>query len=78
MHRTAEFIILLIYLLDALNGKLVKAQLNHEAHLVSDLKANLLIGSDILTPKGIVLDFSLKRMTILSCCGMTMDINVHA
>ena len=39
----------------------VKAHIWREIHLVKELKANMLIGTDIMTPEQFVLDLSTKN-----------------
>lgn len=74
-HESAEFAALSLYFPgknDA--GQLVYAALNCEIHLVKGLQANLLIGNDILSPEGVVIDISRKSALIRSCV-VTISIN---
>ncbi|KAJ5888259.1 hypothetical protein N7495_008300, partial [Penicillium taxi] len=54
------------------------AKLDVEAHLVSDLKALLLIGMDVMGKEGFRLDFDAKTARISSCMGITVPIHIHA
>lgn len=49
------------------NSKLVLVEIKKEVHLVKRLKAKILVGNDILVPKGFVLELSNKEAIILSC-----------
>ena len=49
-----------------------------EAHIVDDLKANMLIGIDNLEPQGISIDFNSATAKIGACQNLTVPINIHA
>ena len=49
-----------------------------EVHIVDDLKVNLLIGNDVMTPQGMTLDLGKQIMTIDSCKGIKIPINSRA
>lgn len=57
-------------------GKLVYASVRCEIHLVEDLKANLLIGNDIMSPENFVIDIE-KRTTLIKSCGVTIPISAR-
>lgn len=50
-------------------GEPAVATLKHELHLVSGLRARVLVGMDIL---GAVLDFKNRCMTLPSCSGINI------
>ncbi|KAJ5261633.1 hypothetical protein N7497_004097 [Penicillium chrysogenum] len=49
-----------------------------EAHLVENLKAKLLIGTDVMGHEGFRLDFDSKKVKIPSCMGLTVPNSMHA
>jgi hypothetical protein len=55
-----------------------RAKLTIEAHLVDNLKAQLLIGMDVLGPEGFTLDFSRCQASIGSCKDFTFPIAIAA
>lgn len=51
------------------------AYIQREVHLVPDLKANMLVKSNIMTPEQFVLDLKKKTAFIKSCfCEFNLDI----
>ena len=75
-HLTEEYVILNLFI----NGKTSQgpatACLRREAHIVDNLKAKLLIGVDILAPEEMVLDFTIRTLTIGSCQGLVTPIRL--
>ncbi|KAJ5675356.1 hypothetical protein N7462_008253 [Penicillium macrosclerotiorum] len=49
-----------------------------EAHLVDNLKAQLLIGIDVLGPEGFAIDFASRFVCIDSCDGISFPIGIYA
>ncbi len=66
-HRSFEYAISDIYIPGWKNEQKVIAHIRREIHLVDDLKANMLIGNDIIEPEGIVIDAKKREMHIGSC-----------
>lgn len=67
-HKSGEFTALCLYFPEKNNaGQLVYASLTCEIHLVEDLRANLLIGNNIMSLKGFVIDVKGKKALIGSC-----------
>ena len=52
------------------------AHFKREIHLVEDLKANALIGNDILGPEGIVLDLKNEKATVGACQNLELALEV--
>lgn len=76
-HKSEEFAALSLYLSGKTNtGHLVYTSLTCEIHLVKDLKANLLVGTDIISPEGFVIDVKGKSAFIESY-GVTVPINAR-
>ena len=76
-HKSGEFAALSLYFPGKNNtGQLVYASLTCKIHLVEDLKANLLIGNDIMSPEGFVIDVKGKSALIRSC-GVTVFIDTR-
>ena len=76
-HRTDEYIITPIYILGkAKNGTIATAKLApREIYIVDNLRANILIGIDIITPKGIDILTS-KRVAYITSCDIKAPIKV--
>ena len=53
------------------------AYFQREVHLVDNLKANLLLGIDILAPEGIVMDLSAKIAVVKSCDSVVIPLSVE-
>ena len=49
-----------------------------EAHIVDDLKANMLIGIGNVEPEGIAIDFNFASAKIGACQDLTVPINIQA
>lgn len=75
IHRSTEYILLNFYVDGKLSsGKPATALFTRELHLVDDLRANILMGTDILTPEEMILDFGTQTLKIGSC-GLTAGIS---
>lgn len=74
-HKSEKFAALFLYFpgTDSIR-KLVYALLRSEIHLVKGLKANLLIGNDIMLPKNFVIDIK-KKTTLIKSYTVTVSIN---
>lgn len=55
-------------------GNFVYATIQSEIHLVEDLRANLLIGNNMMSPKAMVIDFG-KNTALIGACAVTIDVN---
>lgn len=76
-HESREFAALSLYFPGKNNtGQLVYASLTCEIHLVEDLKANLLIGNDIMSSEGFVIDVKGKS-ALIGSCGVTVPIDAR-
>lgn len=76
-HKSRDFAALFLYFLgrnDA--GQQVYASLTCEIHLVKGLKANLLIGNNIMSPEGFVIDVK-KRSLLIGTCKVTVHIDAR-
>ena len=49
------------------SGEKVLICFQREFHIVNDLRAKMLIGNDIITPEGIVIDVAEKTARVRSC-----------
>lgn len=76
-HKSEEFTALFLYFprKDGA-GKLVYASVRCEIHLVGGLRANLLIGNDIMSPENFVIDIE-KKSTLIRSCGVTIPISAR-
>lgn len=76
-HKSGKFIALSIYFSSKNNAKqLVYASLTYEIYLIKSLRANLLIGNNIIFPKGFVID--VKEFSVLiKSCKMISSINAR-
>lgn len=76
-HKSGEFAALSLYFPGKNStGQLVYASLTCEIHLVEDLKANLLIGNDIMSLEGFVIDVKGKN-ALIGSCGVTVPIDAR-
>lgn len=79
IHHSDEYAILSFYMEGVLpDGTRAFAEIKREIHIVDDLKAGMLIGSDILTPERMNLDFATQTITIGSCRGMAVPMDSRA
>ncbi len=74
-HESSEFAALSLYF-PGRNGSrdLVYAALRGEIHLVEDLRTNLLIGNDIISLEGIMINLG-KKTALIGACEVTIDMN---
>lgn len=76
-HKSEKFAALFLYFLGTNGaGKLVYALLRYEIHLVEGLRANLLIGNDIMLPKNFVINIE-KKIMLIGSCGVTVPISAR-
>lgn len=77
-HVTDQYTISDIYILAKnCQRQLVTAHIRREIHLVLDLKANMLVGTNIMTPEHFVFDVNKKTAFIGSCsCLFNLDIEI--
>lgn len=54
----------------------VYASIKYELHLVNGLRANVLVGNNILSPEGFTINIS-NNCAIIGSCGVTIAINVR-
>ena len=74
MHDTDEYVLVPIYIPATKDdGTEVLCRIMREIHLVDNLKANMLIGNDVIGPEQIVIDVS-KGKAIIGSCGATANI----
>ena len=78
MHKTSEYAKLTISIDGKLGSKLATAQISLEAHVVDDLRANMLIGNDVIVPQKMRLDPAGQRMEIGTCRDMVTEIEAVA
>ncbi len=76
-HELGEFATLLLYFPGKINvGQLVYTSLTCEIHLIKDLRANLLIRNDIMSPEGFVIDAKGKK-ALIRIYKVTIPINAR-
>ena len=78
VHQTHEYANVSFLIEGELDGKPATAELSGEVHVVDKLRANMLMGNDMIVPHGIVLDPANHRMTIGECKNITARINAVA
>lgn len=67
-HESDKFVSMPIYILGVNKHKEpVYTCIYHEMHLIDGLKANMLVGNDIITPEGIMIDLANSTTFITSC-----------
>lgn len=76
-HKSGEFAALSLYFPGKNNTEqLVYTFLTCKTHLVKDLKANLLIGNDIISLEGFVIDVK-RKSALIGSCGVTVPIDAR-
>ncbi len=76
-HESGEFAALSLYFPGRNDvGQQVYASLTCEVHLVEGLRANLLIGNDIMSPEDFVINVK-KRSVLIGSCGVTVSIDAR-
>ena len=78
VHQTHEYANISFVLRGELDGRPAEAELSGEVHIVDKLRANMLIGNDMIVPHKILLDPANHRMTIGECDNITVRINAVA
>ena len=74
-HESAQFAALSLYFPgEDQAGQQVYASIRCELHLVDGLRANILVGNNILSPEGFAININKNRALIRSC-GVTIPIN---
>lgn len=74
-YETNEYVKLFLYLLGQTpNRELAYACINKELHFVGGFAANILIETDIIGPKSIIINLREKTVYV-SSCAITLDIN---
>ena len=76
-HTTDQYAIADIYIpaKDG-QGQEVTAHIRREIHLVEELKANMLVGTEIMTPELFVLDLS-KKTAFIGSCSYSFDLDIE-
>ena len=77
MHPCSEYALVDLWIPSVtLQGETVLAKLRREIHLVDTLRANVLVGMDVIGTEGLVIDVPARRSTIRSCQDVTFPIDV--
>ena len=75
-HESSEFATLSLYFPGKNGvGDLVYAALQCEIHLVEGLRANLLIGNNIMSPEAMAIDLG-KKTALTDACGVTINMKM--
>ena len=75
VHLYDEFAQFDMFIPDGQSGKVAKIRMG--ARVVEDLKANMLVGNDILGPLGVVVDLDQEILTLKACPGVRIPMKVH-
>ena len=76
-HRTVKYAVVnLRFTGKKSNGQPAIAVVLREVHIVEDLKAQMLLGMDILGPEGFILDLPRRTATIVSCQDVSIPLTV--
>ena len=79
IHYFDEFAIIIFYMKGILsNNTRALTQITREIYIVDNLKADMLINSNILTPKRIIIDFDTQLIIINSYRSITISMNSRA
>lgn len=76
-HESGDLALTTIYIpgFDG-NGREVYASITCELHLVDGLKANMLVGNDVLCTEGFAINLS-SSSALIHSCGVSIDINAR-
>ena len=78
-HSTVEWTTVSFFLKgETQAGKPVMIKFTRDIHVVDNLKANILIGMDILGPEGVVIDLPHQRVTFTNCNGVSVPVQATA
>lgn len=76
-HKSGEFAALSLYFPSKNNAdQRVYASLTYKIHLVKGLRANLLIGNNIMSLKGFIIDVK-RRSVFIESCGVSVPIDAR-
>ena len=75
-HLANQYTTMVIYFMGK-DGRIASTR-KREVHLVDNLKANMLVGVDILAPEGIVIDPKRKTATIHSCDSIELELSIES
>lgn len=76
-HKSGEFVALSLYFSGKNNaGQQIYAFLTCKIYLVKSSRVNLLIGNDIISLEGFIIDIR-RRSVLMGSCGITVSINVR-
>lgn len=74
-HESSEFAALSLYFPSKNSvGDLVYPAIRCEIHLVESLRANILVGNDIMSSEAMVINLG-KKTAIIGTCGVSIDVN---
>ena len=78
-HSTDEWITLSFFMKgETPEGKPVMIKFTRDIHVVDNLKANLLIGMDILGPEGVVIDLPQEKVILTKCGNVAVPVQATA
>lgn len=76
-HKSAQFATFCLYFpSDDQARQQVYASIKYKLHLVDGFRANILVGNDILSPKGFAININ-KNCALIISCGVTILINAR-
>jgi hypothetical protein len=76
VHEIKKYVNFSIYL-SSKNDSIKMIEIHRKMHLVKKLKTNMLIENDILRFEEIIIDVQEKRIIIISCQNMIIEIKIH-
>ena len=76
-YKTSNYIIYNIYLLGIKDGKAVTSRLRRKLYFIENLKINILIGNNILAPKGFIADLY-KKEAFITSTSATIVLNIKS
>ena len=77
-YSTMEYVVMDFYIPGTKEGKAKEAWFTREAHIVDDLKANVLIALDATVPEGFTIDLPNSTCTIKYCDNIVIPIRIKA
>ena len=76
IYKSTGFVTINLYLWGCLGTTEAQARITWEFHVISDLRANVLLEINTLVPKTIIINFISKKLRIESCHNLKVPIQV--
>jgi len=75
--QTEDYVTILLYIPGIRDGKCIIDVIIHEFHIIVKVPCNVLLDTDILDPKGFIIDCGRHIATLASCRNMKISLCLH-